>query len=85
MATRKDGSHFDARTKPHNALARVKKSGSQRQTEYRLRLASKGRTEVRGVYAHADDHASIRAFAHALQKARQTTEDTNTHQLTFPI
>lgn len=79
MPTLKSGQFIDARkgSKPnpkpnHNPAPKpAPKSAVQRQTEYRLRLNAAGRIEVRGIYAHPDDHATLRAVAASLQKARQ--------------
>lgn len=81
MPTLKSGQFVDARKGPRQTTTPTTyvtpthkpppKSAVQRQTEYRLRLNAAGRIEVRGIYAHPDDHATLRAVAVSLQKARQ--------------
>lgn len=80
MASNPDGSHYDART-----ITKPRKTGAQRQTEYRQRLAARNRIELRGVYAHPDDHAKIRAFAHSLQNARQDAATPDPRQPSSPL
>ena len=45
------------------------KTNAERQREYRARKASQQSTEVRGIFAHADDHASLKG--HAAKMARK--------------
>jgi len=46
------------------------KTTAERQQAFRARRASDGQVEVRGVFAHPDDHAAIKAYAARLQKRR---------------
>ena len=45
------------------------KTNAERQREYRARKASQQSTEVRGIFAHADDHAALKG--HAAKMARK--------------
>jgi hypothetical protein len=47
------------------------KTTAERQQAFRARRASDGQTEVRGVFAHPDDHAAIKAYAAKVTKKRQ--------------
>lgn len=44
------------------------KTIAQRQADLRLRRATEGLTEVRGIYAKQEHHAKIKAFAKSLIK-----------------
>ena len=46
------------------------KTNAERQRDYRARKASQHATEVRGMFAHADDHAGLKAHAAKLAKRR---------------
>jgi len=46
------------------------KTNAERQRDYRARKASQNTTEVRGMFAHADDHAGLRAHATKVAKKR---------------
>lgn len=85
MPTLKSGQFVDARKGSNPNPKPPPKSAVQRQTEYRLRLNAAGRVEVRGIYAHPDDHATLRAVAATLQKARQgiAKPDPRQHKLPF--
>ena len=45
------------------------KTNAERQREYRARKANQQATEVRGLFAHADDHAALKG--HAVKMARK--------------
>jgi hypothetical protein len=47
------------------------KTTAERQREFRARKAEQQATEVRGIFAHADDHEPIKAHAAKLQRARE--------------
>ncbi len=58
-------------TKTKAQLAHQRKLGAIRQDRLRKRLETEeNRTEVRGIYAHVDDHAEIKANAKAVAKRR---------------
>lgn len=46
-------------------------TNAQRQAAYRAARAAAGLVEVRGLFAHADDHAAVKAYAARLAKKRQ--------------
>lgn len=48
----------------------IAKTVAERQRDYKARQREAGLVEVRGIYAHPDDHASIRAHAAKLHKRR---------------
>ena len=83
MPTLKSGQFVDARKGSNPKPA--PKSAVQRQTEYRLRLNAAGRIEVRGIYAHPDDHATLLAVAASLQKDRQCVAKPDPRQRTLPL
>ena len=45
-------------------------TNAERQRDYRARKASQHATEVRGIFAHADDHAELKAHAAKMAKKR---------------
>jgi len=47
------------------------KTTAQRQREFRARKAEQQALEVRGIFAHPDDHEPIKAHAAKLQQKRQ--------------
>lgn len=47
------------------------KTTAERQREFRARRAADSIVEVRGLFAHVDDHASIKAHAAKLAKRRE--------------
>lgn len=47
------------------------KSTAQRQREFLERKLRLGETAVRGIFAHPDDHAPIKAYAGKLRRKRQ--------------
>lgn len=47
------------------------KSNAQRQREYRARKAAETVTEVRGIFAHPDDHAEVKEAAAKIARRRQ--------------
>jgi hypothetical protein len=46
------------------------KTSTQRGNELRQRRAAQGLQEVRGVWAHPEDHAAIKKYAVTLTRAR---------------
>jgi len=48
----------------------VAKTNAERQREYRLRKAEQQSLEVRGIYAHPDDHAAIKEAAAKIASKR---------------
>ena len=48
----------------------IAKTNSDRQREFRARQAEQQATEVRGIFAHLDDHADIKAHAGKLARRR---------------
>lgn len=46
------------------------KTGAERQAAYRKRQAAQQVTEVRGIFAHKDDHPAIKSYAAKLAKKR---------------
>ena len=48
----------------------VGKTNAERQAAYRQRQAEQEATEVRGIFAHKDDHAAIKNYAAKLAKKR---------------
>jgi hypothetical protein len=79
MATRPDGSFYDARKRPQ-AL-----TDAQRQARYRQARLAAGQPEIRGLYAHPSLHAQIRAFARSLETARSAPAQADTRQHTLDI
>ena len=61
-----------------------KKTGAQRQNEYRQRLAAKGRVELRGIYAYMEDRDKIREFAARLTIERQSNAEQAARELSDP-
>lgn len=47
------------------------KTTAQRQREFRERKALQSALEVRGIFAHPDDHPPIKAYAAKLQRRRE--------------
>jgi len=47
------------------------KSTAERQREFRARKAQQSTPEVRGIFAHPDDHEPIKAHAAKLQRSRE--------------
>lgn len=47
------------------------KTPAQRQADRRSRLRKSAITEVRGIYAHTDDHKAIKQYAAMLQAQRE--------------
>ena len=50
------------------------KNNAERQREFRARQAEQQTTEVRGIFAHADDHTDIKAHATTLARRRERNE-----------
>ena len=48
----------------------VGKTNAERQAAYRQRQAEQATAEVRGIFAHKDDHAAIKNYAAKLTKKR---------------
>ncbi|MBK8400002.1 MAG: hypothetical protein IPL29_02690 [Propionivibrio sp.] len=48
----------------------VGKTNAERQAAYRQRQAEQAAAEVRGIFAHKDDHAAIKNYAAKLAKKR---------------
>lgn len=46
------------------------KTNAQRQAEFRQRKTTEQATEVRGIFAHPDDHADIKSHAGKLARRR---------------
>lgn len=46
------------------------KTNAERQRAFRARMAEQQITEVRGVFAHRDDHAEVKAMADKLKRKR---------------
>lgn len=55
------------------------KTTAERQRDYRRALADAGRVEVRGIFAHPDDHAAIKEHAAKLLKRRESRSATHPH------
>lgn len=47
------------------------KTNAERQREYRARKAAETVTEVRGIFAHPDDHAEVKEAAAKIVRRRQ--------------
>jgi hypothetical protein len=47
------------------------KTAAERQRDFRARKAEQQATEVRGVFAHPDDHEAIKAHAAKLARKRE--------------
>jgi hypothetical protein len=45
------------------------------QRAYRERQSALGRAEVRGIYAHRDDHAAVKAAAARINRRRERTDE----------
>jgi hypothetical protein len=45
-------------------------TNAERQREFKLRQAAKGFREVRGIYAHTDDHKAIKEDAAKINRRR---------------
>ena len=50
------------------------KTAAQRQREFRARKADQQATEVRGIFAHPDDHAAVKDAAAKIARRRQRAE-----------
>ena len=48
----------------------VAKTAAERQREFRQRKAAKQVAEVRGIFAHADDHQAVKAEAAKINRRR---------------
>ena len=48
-------------------------TNAERQAAFRKRQAEQQATEVRGIFAHKDDHAAIKNYAAKLAKKRAKT------------
>ena len=61
------------------------KTNAERQREFRARKATEHQaTEVRGIFAHPDDHADIKAYAAKLARRRDRLAKRQDKQLTTP-
>lgn len=49
-------------------------TNAERQRAFRARKAGQATTEVRGVFAHPDDHQAVKDYAAKLSKKRAKTE-----------
>jgi hypothetical protein len=49
-------------------------TNAERQRAFRARKAGQSTTEVRGVFAHPDDHQAVKDYAAKLSKKRAKTE-----------
>ena len=47
------------------------KTSAERQREFRARKAETAATEVRGIFAHPDDHAEVKEVAAKIARRRQ--------------
>ena len=52
------------------------KTPAERQREFRARKAAETATEVRGIFAHPDDHAAIKAAAAKIARRRKRKGET---------
>lgn len=50
------------------------KTNAERQREFRARQAQQQATEVRGIFAHSDDHQQIKDEAAKIARRRQRNE-----------
>ena len=50
------------------------KTNAERQREFRARQAERQTTEVRGIFAHPDDHAEVKEAAAKIARRRQRAE-----------
>ena len=50
------------------------KTNAERQREFRARKAGTTATEVRGIFAHADDHTTIKAYAEKVTQKRKRNQ-----------
>ena len=50
------------------------KTNAERQREFRARQAQQQTTEVRGIFAHPDDHAEVKEAAAKIARRRQRNE-----------
>lgn len=53
----------------------IAKTAAERQRAMRQARADAGLVEVRGIYAHQDDHATIKAYAAKLQRKRDKAQE----------
>ena len=58
---------------PENAVQKLKQAAAnaERQAAYRARKAAEQLTEVRGIFAHPDDHAAVKEAAAKIARKRQ--------------
>lgn len=57
-------------TRSDNKMTLVAKSNAQRLTDFRNRNKAAGLKELRNLWAHPDDHESIKKFAESLAQLR---------------
>ena len=60
---------FDSQYELHVTM--TAKTNAERQRQYRDRKAQEGETEIRGIYAHPDDHQAVKAYAERLARKRK--------------
>lgn len=56
------------------------KTNAERQAAFRLRKANEQAAEVRGIFAHPDDHAEMKKAAAQIGRRRQSLECENFYQ-----
>lgn len=62
---------FDAMQEARIAANAVAKTNAQRQAAFRARKAQEAIIEVRGIFAHQDDHAEVKEAAAKIARRRQ--------------
>lgn len=55
-------------------------TNAERQAAFRKRQAEQEATEVRGIFAHKDDHVAIKTYAAKLAKKRAKTANGGSHR-----
>lgn len=57
-----------------DATMTAAKTNAERQREYRARQAQQNQTEVRGIFAHPDDHQAVKDEAAKINRRRQRAQ-----------
>lgn len=65
------GEYVYAIEEKSNVTTSAAKTNAERQREFRARKAETVTTEVRGIFAHPDDHAEVKEVAAKIARRRQ--------------
>lgn len=65
------GEYVYAIEEKSNVTTSAAKTNAERQREFRQRKAEQTATEVRGIFAHPDDHAEVKEAAAKIARRRQ--------------